>query len=678
MIKQSFQLILLWFFTLFSLVSFATTASESATGPHIEVRLLAEDTAFVPGETQYLGILLSPESEWHTYWRNPGDSGEPPVINWTLPDYLSAGEIQWPIPHQIPVAHLVNYGYDGDNLLMVPFTVADNAPVGETADIVADLSWLVCKEDCIPGWTTLTKQIPVDATSSPTEQSASFVQTRQQLPQTELLDGRYEVTESHLSLSFSAPYASEWQLLPFDSAVTNHAASQQYLVEDAQSISVISRSDYFVDQGQTLQFLLTDGEQGYYLTARPVVASAGNALDGASLPLLLLMAFVGGLILNLMPCVLPVLSIKALSLSQSTEASSLANKLGYAIGILVSFNVFAMLIIILKQGGEAIGWGFHMQEPIVVGALAYLFVFIALILLDVAPAGSRFAGIGQTLIQGKGFSAQFFTGVLAVVVASPCTAPFMATALGVALVSEPFTTFALFSALAFGLATPLTAIYLVPAWQKWLPKPGEWMNRFRQFLAFPMLATVIWLVWVYLSQTDALSQLLLLCGLLVFALSCWWLSFSGRKSGAIALVLLVGSIAWPLMNQATPSASMKAGPNLAYSEDALRKLRNSNQVVLVNMTADWCITCKVNEQVAFRSDRFESVISQEDVHYMVGDWTNKNDEILGFLNRYQRSGVPLYVVYAGNREGQVLPQVLTTDLVIDAIKSAQQEKNHEG
>ncbi len=656
--------------------------SNRATGPHIEVALVSEHNALQKGQTNWIGIVLSPEHEWHTYWQNPGDSGEPPAATWRSNADLTFGEFLWPVPKQIPVAHLVNYGYEGQNLLMLPLTVSNAVQAGEQVQITSELSWLVCKEDCIPGWATLTLTMPVAENEidqpTPSQYAELFAQTRQQLPNAEKLSGKHEITESHLTVAYQAPYQSTWQLLPLRSDVIQHNQNQTQLTEGESTTNVIALSDYFIAANDDLQFLLTDGKQGYYLASQLNAGMLTNISTEPelSIALILIMAFVGGLILNIMPCVLPVLSFKALSISQ--QSMSVGQKLGYALGVLVSFNVFALLILMLKQGGEAVGWGFHMQEPMVIACLAFLFLFIALVLMDIGPSGSRFAGIGQSLVAGNGVSSQFFTGILAVVVASPCTAPFMAAALGVALVSPPVITFAIFNALALGFALPLTLIFISQRCKAFIPKPGPWMNTFKQFLIFPMLATVMWLLWVYVGQTNALAQFTLLLALLGFAM-LFWLSSKlqgGKSSVAVLLALMLAGSNIMFTQQGQSSNTVKQSQD-AFSQEKLQALRNSKQVVLVNMTADWCITCKVNEQVAFNDDALQSLLNQQNVHYLVGDWTNKNDSILNFLQQYQRSGVPLYVVYAGNKYETVLPQILTADMVINALNKAKEELSYD-
>ena len=659
----------------FKLSTYVTNTAQLGRGPHIEVALVSELDGAKIGQEQWLGVLLSTEKHWHTYWRNAGDSGEPPTVKWQSPSDITFGEFHWPIPAQIPVAHLTNYGYEGKTLLMVPFTINNLVPEVSRVSITADLSWLVCKEDCIPGWATLSIELPVLDSPKVATNGQLFEQTRKLLPQPEKLSALYEVTDQFLTLSLELPSESNWQLLPFRSDLIQHSAQQQWLTEpdDVKTNVLLQKSDYFSVESEPTDWLLTDGKKGYYVQATVNTTNPSIPQGQATIWLMVLFAFIGGLILNIMPCVLPVLSLKAISVTSSGDNK---NHWGYLIGIMMSFGLFATLIITLKASGNAIGWGFHLQEPLVIAFLAFLFVFIALMLWDLVPNVAGISGLGQNLTQGDSFTSSFFTGVLAVIVASPCTAPFMATALGVAMVSPTYVTFLIFAALGLGFALPMTLLSLSPRFARLLPKPGAWMNTFKHFLAFPMLATVIWLIWVFLGQTNSLGQLWLLTGLLSFAFCFWLASLYVGKKALLATIFGLFIAFYTSIKGSELATTAKVITQSSFSEQKLANMRNNNQVIVVNMTADWCITCKVNEQVAFSDETLQAVLAQENVQYLVGDWTNKNQEILDYLTRYQRSGVPLYVVYAGNQSGQVLPQVLTPDIVINAIQQAQQELNN--
>jgi len=681
-------------------------------GPHIQVSLLSNLDTIVPNKPFYVGVLLSPDDEWHTYWRNPGDSGEAPVITLSSESSITVGEVQWPVPEAIPVAHLVNYGYSGATLLMLPVAVDDKSLLGSQVQIVADLSWLVCKEDCIPGWATLALSLNVATQQRESEHVEIFERTKQRLPDSITRAGSFEVNQTHLVLQFAnitdddvfslplnandvqanASGQHKWYAFPFRSDVIQHAAPQQVLHDKEFTRMVLPRSDYFDTSAVQFSWLISNGQTGFVLNT-DINREQGFAQNSADerqpsevlsfqeLLAFILMAFVGGLILNLMPCVLPIISIKAIAL-QHTSAT-LLQKSAYLLGVVLCFNLFAVAIIALQASGQSIGWGFHMQEPVVIIMLAFLFTFIALLLLDALSVGSGLAGLGQGLISGNSASSHFFTGVLAVVVASPCTAPFMAVALGIALVSDPYVSLLIFNALALGFALPMTLLFASSRFSRWLPKPGAWMITFKHLLAFPMLLTVAWLVWVFLGQTNAQLQFLLISMLIVFSMLTWLYCLSHKRVvKAVYIVFAALCIALPTylstsisVSQAENSAVNDADHSnkakvIPYDPVVLQSLKDDGQVILVNMTADWCITCKVNEQVALNSDRVKTALAPQNVHYMVGDWTNKNQLIFDYLSQYKRAGVPLYVVYAGNQDKQVLPQILSPNLVADAINDA--------
>ncbi|MDT0594892.1 protein-disulfide reductase DsbD family protein [Glaciecola petra] len=709
---------------------------DATTGPHIEVFLISEDLVLAPGETTYIGVLLKPEVLWHTYWRNPGDSGEAPVINMSSSHNLSFGEIEWPLPSAIPVAHLVNYGYEAENLLMFPVQVPvdlQSANSDTIVDITADLSWLVCKEDCIPGFATLSISMPVFTSNSVASQiekssdnisektsateisfkdgsstknslpsadeqnnspfAALFQQTRELLPSTEWQGGKHEINDKHIVVEIdmkdkSLGSTSKLMLFPFRSDIAQHAAEQIIILEDNKLRIIVEKSIYFDGQAESLKWLLSDGTNGFYVESTPNIASLlplSSKQGSEALYIYIIMAFIGGLILNVMPCVLPILSMKAMAMQHSQHSPLKIGRLhksAYLLGVLACFNAFALLVILLKSGGQQVGWGFHMQEPVVIVLLAFLFAYITLVLLDVTQMGTRLAGVGQSLVSGDTAGSHFATGVLAVIVASPCTAPFMAAALGIAMVSDAYVTFAIFNALALGFALPLTLLFLSAKAKSLLPKPGQWMLTFKHWLAFPMLATVIWLAWVYAGQMGHQMQFLLLLMILSFAMFIW--SSAKVKSNSMQIVMNLLALASlvaviyvtvivPPKQTSNNSQNTSVGASIAFDKKRLQSLKDDGQVVVVNMTADWCITCKVNEHVAFADSTVQDALAQENVHYMVGDWTNKNQPILDYLTEYKRAGVPLYVVYAGNKSEQVLPQILTPNIVIESIQQAKKE-----
>lgn len=694
--------------TNFAIVQIAF-AQNAASGPHINVELISEHQSLAPGQTQYLAVHMQPEEHWHTYWRNPGDSGEPPTIEWQTSANIAFGEIQWPLPEPIPVAHLVNYGYSDNHLLMVPITISDTTDVGSTIQINANLSWLVCKEDCIPGWATLSVTLPVSKRPLVNSTHATlFSEARRRLPSGEVKQAIFELGDEHIALALdldsNVDFANlnhstneVWYVFPFRSDVASHNAEQQQILTENELTFLLTKSDYFSGKLESLNALVSNGVRGFYVSAKASVENINSSdelstnnprLTIAEIGIYAGMALLGGLILNIMPCVLPILSIKALSF-QNTDVqnnSNVAHKYAYLLGVFACFNVFALIIIALKFSGTELGWGFHLQSPMVIATLAFLFTFLGLLLLDVMQLGSSLTGVGSNLITGNNAKSHFFTGALAVVVASPCTAPFMAAALGVALTQPPLISLIIFNALALGFALPMTMMFLSLKVQTLLPKPGPWMQTFKHSLAFPMFATTAWLCWVYLGQTNAVAQFILLCALVGFAFFVWLLSIAskGSKSKFSTAIASIGLICCCVIvftqsPDNAPSSELSAKNTIVeqYDPNRLLELQNDNRVVFVNMTADWCITCKVNEHVALKNEQVTSFIEQHEVTYMVGDWTNKNDTIFKFLKQYKRAGVPLYVVFGGKQHVQILPQVLTPEIVVNSLNKALEERSNE-
>lgn len=402
------------------------------------------------------------------------------------------------------------------------------------------------------------------------------------------------------------------------------------------------------------------------------VSSSGQPHLSTGLLAMLLSAFIGGLILNLMPCVFPVLAIKALQLTQRQDKAAMrAHGLMYLAGVLLSFLAVAAVMIVLRSAGSAIGWGFQLQNPWLVAALVYLFVVLALAMAGLIELGQRFMGVGDKLTQGKSSSSAFFTGVLAVVVASPCTAPFMGAALGFA-VSQPLAIALLvFAFLALGMAAPLTLLSFFPQWSKWLPKPGLWMERVRQFFAFPLLLTAVWLLWVLGNQTSTLAMGLILVGATSIAFAFWCFR-GGRFAQLLGVIALVWAASLLFSSHLVAQNKQQSGQFVSYSEQKLQALRSEGKAVFIDLTADWCITCLANEKTTLHTEEIQNAFKQADIVYMVGDWTNYDEEITALIERYQRSGIPLYLLYppGPDKEAIILPQLLNKRIVLRAIEAA--------
>lgn len=665
---------------------------------HVEAELIAERTAFTPGADNTVALRLRPEPGWHVYWRNPGDSGIPTSLQWTLPDGVTAGDIQWPYPHQHRLGELSNYGYGEQTLHVVPITVAP----GTSGDVQlrTRARWLVCKDICIPGEADLELRQPVQATATAyPDWAPDFARARAQLPR----DGRhwsaqFQVEGDSVSLAVSDSHLDGVQRIeffPYANDLVEHAAAQR-LAHDGDGLRLSQRlSPYFVEAPAQVEgvLVLHRGQTGeaWEIAAQPgtVAAIAAPAVQppkpaaaethpGAlapSLTLVLAFALLGGLILNLMPCVFPVLSLKALAIAQAGREQPRARQhqaLAYTAGVVVSCVLVAAAMLALRGAGNAVGWGFQLQSPWFIALLAYLLFALGLSLSGAAQFGLGLMNLGGQLAQKPGLSGVFFTGVLAVIVATPCTAPFMGTALGYAMTQSPLVALCVFAVLGLGLALPFLLIGFVPRLAQWLPRPGAWMERFKQFMAFPLYATVVWLLWILVRQTDPEMLARVMLGLVLIAFALWLWSLRGPLAAVLKLAALAGALALVLLG--TPSAGTPSSQQASrlgtepWSAERVAQLRAEGRTVFVDFTADWCLTCKVNERVALKTARVEAAFRQHDVVLLVADWTRADPAITAELARYGRNGVPLYLVYRKGADAVVLPQILTPDVVMASIQ----------
>ena len=681
------------------------------TTENVTARLVAERIEVAPGDTLDLALVFEIRPGWHTYWRNPGDSGDPPRIHWTLPEGVEAGPLRWPRPEVIPVGPLANYGYSERAVHLIALTVPAQWPIGEPVHIRADVDWLVCEEECIPESGRFDLTLPTGAAVGPGPidplQADVFAAARAGLP-----DGRIEgavlgVADAGLGLvipSGGLPeeidgawfFAGEWGLI-------EHAAEQPWRLADG--LLRIDLSPGALSDEASPEGLLVIADAGGEVRSYEVAAVRGPlpgamAPDGPiGLPLAFLFALLGGLILNLMPCVFPILAMKALSLinglsGQGPEAARerVLHGLAYTAGVLLFFAVLAVLLLALRAGGSAVGWGFQLQYPPFVVFMAYVFFVIGLSLAGAVTIGARLMSLGGART-GSGTAGAFGTGALAALVAAPCTAPFMGAALGYAVILSWPLALAIILTLGFGLALPFLLLSLVPRLARLLPKPGAWMETLKQALAFPMFAAAAWLVWVLSVQTGSAGVALVLGGLVLLAFGLWlrertrglhstrrrWglAATSAALIGALYLGVVTDRLAAPTRSEGEASASGLASE--PYSPERLAAARDERRPVFVNMTAAWCITCLVNERVALSTSDLARSFSDAGVLYLKGDWTNRDLAITAYLADHGRNGVPLYVYYPPDGDPQVLPQILTEDIVLSAIRSsAPGSSGHDG
>jgi thiol:disulfide interchange protein DsbD len=683
--------------------------SEVAKQDHIRVQLVSEVEHVRPGEPFRVALRMDPAEGWHTYWKNPGDSGLRTRLEWDLPAGFAAGAIDWPSPRRLPYGELVNYGYSGVHGLPVTITPPRDLEPGDTARLRVHADWLACETQCIPGDADFTLALPVrDAPPPKVERHADlFAWADARQPAARDWPARFETEGGRFSLRVDTPddYRPETlDLFPAAKELVQHATPASFAFTEGRVLASQPLSDFFNGAPETLEVVLVDprsdravsvtatrGElgaaappvSGNGISGGDIDARGGTAVaaggSGPGIALALALALGGGLLLNLMPCVFPVLSLKAINVLEGGERPR-AHGAAYTSGVLVAFAAVAGTLLGLRAGGEAIGWGFQLQSPWFVGLLAYLLFAMGLWLSGLVQLGTSWMGLGSDLAARGGLPGSFFTGVLACVVASPCTAPFMGAALGFAVTQPAPVALAVFLALGLGLALPILLLGFIPGLARLLPRPGPWMETFKQAMAFPLYLTVVWLLWVLARQTGADALAGVLAGLVAVAFAFWlasratrpgWTTAARRAVVAASLAAAVATLGWAGTASRTGPAS-EPGQRAwePWTPERLADLRESGRPVFVNMTADWCVTCLVNERVALESERVREIMARKDIVYLKGDWTRRDPAITRYLSRFDRNGGPLYVFYPAGKETEprVLPQILTPDLLADAMQ----------
>jgi Thiol:disulfide interchange protein len=676
----------------------ATEAADHAATDQVSARLIAETSAVYPGAEIYIGVQQKIIPHWHTYWVNPGDSGNAITIEWELPTGASASEILWPAPARISMGPITNYGYENEVTLLSRIRVPENLrPSEDSFAVKAVVDWLVCEEECIPQQVSLDLVLPVLLRYEvPREKNPLIAQALARLPVASPWPVRASVgTAGKFQLALETPEGALAQLAdawfyPFEWGHIRQSDPQPLTVSTSGLELTLPAGEAPPAIGNQLAGVLVLTEKGGAtrsfevrptLTATPI---SGSGVPGLAAALLLAMA--GGIILNLMPCVFPVLSLKALSLiGQSGQSQTHIRRHGlvYTFGVLASFGLLALLLIVLKAGGAQIGWGFQFQSPLFVLLTAYLMFAVGLSLSGVFYFGGSVAGLGSGLANKSGYAGSFFTGVLATVVATPCTAPFMAAALGYALTQPPAQLLAVFLSLGLGLALPYLLLSWWPGLQRRLPRPGAWMDKLKQAMAFPMYAAAVWLIWVLARQAGADAAALALGGIVLIGFAAW-LHAATRSGGAtatkigsaiagLAVVLALGGGYSAVKLGAPAQADAQATHNWqAFDNARLQTLLDEGKPVFLNFTAAWCISCLVNERVALSHTRVMDAFAADDITYLKGDWTNRDPAITAFLASFGRSGVPLYLFYPAGKstEPVQLPQILTPDIVLATVRAA--------
>jgi len=718
-----------WLFGLLFTSSGAFALSgNTVTTENVKARLVSEATAIGPGQAFWVALEFDIRDGWHTYWRNPGDSGEPTKLAWQLPPGFTAGDIVWTTPHRFEIAPLVNYGYAKHAVHLVQITAPKDLKSGTSVSLAAKASWLVCSDVCIPEEANLQLTLPVSARAGAVDATAAalFTTARSELPSAQPAPTSARIAGDKLVVTLGREWGATLSQItslaffPYDEGGIEYATPQT-LTRTKDSVDLAMKVGYQPPKAGAIRGVLVVTEKnGTQTDTVPIEIAADFSGAGAaeakagpraaplaqakplappnkepehSLPTLLLFAVLGGLILNLMPCVFPVLSIKALSVMEQAKkhpAEVRAKGLVFAAGVIASMLCLAGVLLVLRAGGEQLGWGFQLQSPLFVTLLVYLLLAVGLNLSGVFEVGGGLAGVGDNLTQGDSYSASFFTGVLATLVATPCSAPFMAPAVGAALTQAPFNALCIFAALGVGIALPFVLLSFAPWMRSVLPKPGAWMDTLKQVFAFPVYATAAWLLWVVAQETSPFGLGAALAGSILVALAAWSFQKSRSSAGgsritviATAVISLLLAILLPIrfadVAAAAPGDSAQARPGVErpgadewqpYSEARVAELSAAGRPLLVNFTASWCLTCLVNERNAFSDAAVQEIFRDKKVVLMKGDWTNRDPAITKALAAFGRAGVPLYLVYngkPGSTEPVVLPQLITAGVVQSAF-----------
>ncbi|MBQ8829543.1 MAG: thioredoxin family protein [Burkholderiaceae bacterium] len=698
-----------WLFRIFLIlitVAFSPVWAFTSLGglDSVKAILVTKTNGAKPGSTLHVGVLLKHQPGWHTYWKTPGDTGYPTSIQWVLPEGWTSGEISWPTPKVFRIGEYINYGYDGEILLPVPITVPAEAKVGSTQTIQAKVSWLMCHTQCIPGSATLTADIVLENVPQNSHFFQVFQNTEAKIPKNiDDVSGKIDETKQliELTFKFNNQDLNDFYIFAEENQSIKLSSPQKLQIHNQNQITLFLQSDHLKAEDSFSGVLSAKKITSNDIWSRTFstklvpdrISISENNLTTRNTtlsPLLfsICMAFVGGMILNLMPCVFPVLSLKIMGLinNRNNNKILLLHGVVYTLGVLLTMLVFALILVFVKNTGTSMGWGFQLQSPEFIGLLTFLFIAISLNLFGIYEftLGSS-VQFGSNNLNLARLSTSFCSGILTVIVASPCTAPFMGTALGYALTTSNFETFLIFISLGFGISAPWLLLTTFPVLTQWLPKPGCWMVTFRKILAIPMLLTVFWLLWIIHKQTTLNAFLGYLTISVLFAITLWLYGLvqygrpQYRKSALLCGLITIMSYSVLTYCNYNKNASFSQEVNASsianqWSVEAVDTLLRKQQPVFVNFTASWCITCQVNKVAVLDRKTVQDAFSEKNVAILIADWTSHNSEISLALKKYNRGGVPLYLLYDPNGEVIVLPELLTDTIVLDALNKLSPQK----
>lgn len=683
---------------------------------HVEAELVSQARVIQPGQPFSVALRLKMKPHWHVYWRNPGEAGLPTNIEWQLPEGFTAGELQWPFPQKLSFAGFIDYGYEDEVFLITEITPPANLANGEVV-LNANADWLVCEDVCVPESAELSLKLSADADRPAVNERwvEVFADVRARLP---LTSSDWQISaglvDSTITITAEPPEwftddISDVYFYPYEAETINYSAAQIFRKENGQyALDLTIDRDREDPLTEISGVLVSDtgwrgaGSEKALEVKTALVSgvrrSAAASSEVGSLWIALGFAFVGGMILNLMPCVLPVLSMKILGFVQQAgedKKKVFQHGLSFTFGVLASFWVLAGAMLVLRAGGEQLGWGFQLQSPTFITILSVFLFLFGLSLFGVFEIGTSLMSVGQGSASSGHFGS-FMSGVTATVVATPCTAPFMGSALGFALSQPVFASMLIFTFLGLGMAFPYVLLASSPALLKFVPKPGPWMESLKQFMGFLLMATVIWLLWVLSFQAGADGVLVLLVALLIAGIAGWILGRWGNVGRAkgirtaaqlLAIAGIVGAVLFSVGNiqvgsamAATPaSASGKTASNTsgtelqwqAFTPELVAQLRSEGKPVFIDFTAAWCLSCQVNKKVAFGSSDVQEAFQRLGITPVIADWTNRNEIIAEALAGFGRNSVPLYVLYGKDPAAApiILPEILTPGIVLEALEN---------
>ncbi len=647
--------------------SIAINAVTVDTG-HANVSLVKFENAQGDLNKSLIGIRMDMQENWHTYWKNPGDSGGPIKVKWSHNENVSISDIYWPTPSLIPYEPLMTYGYK--NFVIFPFEIINTN--NKNSFIEASIDFLICDDICVP------EKALIKTNLYEIETDESLFDWFLKVP-AQTLPAKVLLEKDFINIRFSWPFEVTSAIFFVDDQyIVEHASDQILTKEENNYLLKVKRTGDLPLPSNLLGVISINNDESFVIDAEWDVVTQ-NTLN-ISFFQALIFAFIGGLILNLMPCVFPIISLKVLSfvsMSNQSPTKIRAHALSFCAGVLISFLLIGFAMILLKQAGLYLGWGFQLQSPIIVGLLSILMFVIGLILLSDINIGSSFTRLGAIGTNGS-LVGSFSTGILAVIVASPCTAPFMGAALGYALIQPSGVTLPVFSALGLGFAFPYFVLSASPGLINYLPKPGNWMVTLKEFFAFPMFATAIWLIWVFSFQTSSNEVIFLLITILVISL-LMWIALKVNKPNYRIIIFILAILVIFLQFRDISSKEIQS-PNalrlenfnyVEWYENIENEYQNNKHAYLINFTAAWCITCQTNDKIALSRPNVKKYIYENDIEYIVADWTNKNDQILKTLESYNRNGVPLYIFWKpGMSEPKILPAILTEQILLDSFNNS--------